>query len=86
MDVADLRGSGAIEEDAAGVFLLFEDREDADAARSVDEGKRYTKGPVRSFLKVGKNRYGEQGRCVSLLHYKSQTRFDVPGSEDVDEG
>jgi replicative DNA helicase len=29
LDVADLRGSGAIEEDAAGVFLLFEDRDDA---------------------------------------------------------
>lgn len=33
LDVADLRGSGAIEEDAAGVFLLYEDRDDAEAAR-----------------------------------------------------
>jgi KaiC/GvpD/RAD55 family RecA-like ATPase len=84
LDVADLRGSGAIEEDAAGVFLLFEDREDTDAARSVDGGRRYTKGPVRCFLKVGKNRYGEQGRCLPLLHYKAQTRFEVPETGDSD--
>jgi replicative DNA helicase len=32
LEVSDLRGSGAIEEDAAGVFLLFEDREDSEAA------------------------------------------------------
>jgi KaiC/GvpD/RAD55 family RecA-like ATPase len=85
LEVSDLRGSGAIEEDGAGVFLLFEDREDADSARSIDEGRRYTKGPVRCFLKVGKNRYGEQGRCLSLLHYKAQTRFDVPETEAVNE-
>jgi KaiC/GvpD/RAD55 family RecA-like ATPase len=84
LDVADLRGSGAIEEDAAGVFLLFEDRDDADSARSVDDGRRYTKGPVRCFLKVGKNRYGEQGRCLPLLHYKAQTRFELLGAEDSD--
>jgi replicative DNA helicase len=77
LDVSDLRGSGAIEEDAAGVFLLFEDREDANAARSVDDGRRYTKGPVRSFLKIGKNRYGEQGRCIALWHHKSETRFEI---------
>jgi KaiC/GvpD/RAD55 family RecA-like ATPase len=83
LDVADLRGSGAIEEDAAGVFLLFEDREDADAARSAD-GCRYTKGPVRCFLKIGKNRYGEQGRCLPLLHFKAQTRFEIYGAEEPD--
>lgn len=85
LDVADLRGSGAIEEDAAAVFLLFEDREDAEAARSFDDGRRYTKGPVRSFLKIGKNRYGEQGRCLSLMHYKAQTRFAIPDAEAIDE-
>jgi replicative DNA helicase len=86
LDVADLRGSGAIEEDAAGVFLLFEDSQDAELARSVDSGSRYTKGPVRSFLKVGKNRYGEQGRCIPLWHHKAQTRFeivDTPGDANA---
>ena len=73
----DLRGSGAIEEDAAGIFLLFEDREDAKAALSVDEGKRYLKGPVKSWLKIAKNRYGEQGRYLPLWHYKAETRFEV---------
>jgi KaiC/GvpD/RAD55 family RecA-like ATPase len=86
LEVADLRGSGAIEEDAAGVFLLFEDNEDAEAARSVDGGRRYTKGPVKSFLKIGKNRYGEQGRCLPLMHHKAQTRFEVPDSEQGEEG
>jgi KaiC/GvpD/RAD55 family RecA-like ATPase len=79
LEVSDLRGSGAIEEDAAGVFLLFEDRTDAENAKSTDDGQRYTKGPVRTFLKIGKNRYGEQGRSIGLLHYKGQTRFE---SED----
>jgi replicative DNA helicase len=84
LDVADLRGSGAIEKDAAGVFLLFEDREDAEAARSVDDGRRYTKGPVRSFLKIGKNRYGEQGRCLTLWHHKAETRFEIADSGETD--
>jgi KaiC/GvpD/RAD55 family RecA-like ATPase len=84
LDVADLRGSGAIEEDSAGVFLLFEDKEDADAARSIDDGRRYTKGPVKCFLKCGKNRYGEQGRCLPLLHFKAETRFELLGAEDSD--
>ena len=81
LGVADLRGSGAIEEDAAGVFPLFEHREDAEAARSVDGESRYTKGPARSFLKIGKNRYGEQGRCLALSHHKAQTRFEIAGEE-----
>jgi KaiC/GvpD/RAD55 family RecA-like ATPase len=82
LDVADLRGSGAIEEDAAGVFLLYEDREDATLARQTDGGGRYATGPVKSWLKVGKNRYGAQGGCVPLLHFKSQTRFEVPLSQE----
>ena len=81
LDVSDLRGSGAIEEDAAGVFMLYEDSEDAAAARKVDDGRRYTKGPVKTWLKVGKNRYGEQGRCIFLMHHKGQTRFESPEDE-----
>ncbi len=81
LDVADLRGSGAIEEDAAGVFLLFEDRDDAELARAADSGTRYTKGPLKCFLKIGKNRYGEQGRCLPMLHFKAETRFELISAE-----
>jgi replicative DNA helicase len=85
VDVFDLRGSGAIEEDAAGVFLLFEDREDAEAARldARDGITRYTVGPVKTWLKIGKNCYGMQGGYLSLKHHKSQTRFE-PESEERD--
>lgn len=81
LDVSDLRGSGAIEEDAAAVFLLYEDKDDATAARSVDDGRRYARGPVKSILKVGKNRYGMQGTYLDLLHFKTLTRFDIPSYE-----
>ncbi len=79
LQVSDLRGSGAVEEDAAAVFLLFEDADDAAAAQA--EGRRYTKGPVKTWLLVGKNRYGMQGILLPLLHFKSLTRFDVPNYE-----
>lgn len=79
LQVSDLRGSGAVEEDAAGVFLLFEDSEDAHAAQT--DGNRYVKGPVKTWLMVGKNRYGMQGILLPLLHFKSITRFDVPETE-----
>jgi replicative DNA helicase len=82
LEVSDLRGSGAIEEDAAGVMLIYEDSEDRQAAMAEGCGDRYTKGPVKCFLKLGKNRYGEQGRCFELRHFKAWTRFDIP--EDVD--
>jgi replicative DNA helicase len=84
LDVADLRGSGAIEEDAAGVFLLFEDREDAAAAKNdVRDGKtRYMTGPVKTLLKIGKNRYGLQGAYIMLNHYKSETRFEQLQAEE----
>jgi replicative DNA helicase len=78
VDVSDLRGSGSIEEDAAAVLLLYEDADDRKAAKAEGDGSRYTKGPVKSILKIGKNRYGEQGRCFEFQHYKSYTRFDWP--------
>jgi replicative DNA helicase len=86
LDVADLRGSGAIEEDAAAVFLLFEDQKDAEAARTdVNNGKtRYMTGPVQTWLKIGKNRYGVQGAFLSLRHYKTETRFETTESEVPD--
>jgi DNA primase len=85
LEVADLRGSGAIEEDAAGVFLLYEDRDDAEMAKNANDGRRYTKGPVQTWLKIGKNRYGEQGRCLLLMHLKGQTRFELAEAESAKE-
>jgi replicative DNA helicase len=78
LEVSDLRGSGAIEEDAAAVMLLYEDSEDRGLALQDSGGLRYTKGPVKSWLKLGKNRYGEQGRCIELVHFKTCTRFERP--------
>lgn len=81
LEVSDFRGSGAIEEDAAGCFLLFEDHDDAQKALAVDSGRRYLKGPVKTFLKVGKNRYGMQRVYLPLLHFKGLTRFDMIESD-----
>jgi KaiC/GvpD/RAD55 family RecA-like ATPase len=85
LEVSDLRGSGAIEEDAAGVFLLFEDSEDAKAAMTEardEKTTRYMAGPVKTWLKIGKNRYGIQGAYLALKHYKNQTRFEAQESEE----
>jgi KaiC/GvpD/RAD55 family RecA-like ATPase/5S rRNA maturation endonuclease (ribonuclease M5) len=73
LEVSDLRGSGAIEEDAAAVLLLYADKQDRDLAK--DDG-RLMRGPVQSWLKVGKNRFGEQFRYLKLAHMKKYTRFD----------
>jgi replicative DNA helicase len=73
--VSDLRGSGAIEEDAAAVMLLYEDK--ADRERALAD-MTYVRGPVKSWLKIGKNRYGLQGAYMALAHYKNWTRFDPP--------
>jgi replicative DNA helicase len=75
LECADLRGAGAIEEDAAGVMLIYEDKEDRD--RATQEGERYVTGPVKCWLKVDKNRFGEKGRCFELWHSKTATRFDL---------
>ena len=77
IEVSDLRGSGAIEEDSAGVMLLYESAEDHTAAMAEGDGSRYTRGPVKCFLKLGKNRYGEQGRGFEFMHLKYCTRFDM---------
>jgi len=72
LDVSDLRGSGAIEEDAAAVMLIYPDSEDR--KRTLAAGT-FAKGPVRSWLKLGKNRYGLQGSYMPLAHLKSTTQF-----------
>jgi hypothetical protein len=48
----------ALEEDAAGIFLLFEDRDDAAAARTVamDGVTRYMTGPVKTRLRISLRR------------------------------
>jgi DNA primase len=86
LESRDLRDSGALEEDAAGIFLLFEDRDDAVAARSdaKDGVTRYMTGPVKTWLKIAKNRYGVQGVYLALSHFKSQTRFEAQECGDAD--
>lgn len=77
LDVSDIRGSGAIEEDAACVLLLYYDGEDFKQAKLDPNGDRLKRGPIKSWLKIGKNRYGPQGTYVALNHFKSYTRFDL---------
>jgi len=74
LEVSDLRGSGAIEEDAAAVFLLYEDATEA-AAMKISGG--YSEGPIKAWLKKGKDRYGESGKYIPLLYSKSCARFDL---------
>lgn len=80
LEVSDLRGSGAIEEDASAVLLLYHDPEDRDRARQQQaEGglSRFSKGPLLTMLKIGKNRWGEAGVYIPFWHRKDCTRFDL---------
>jgi len=79
LDVSDLRGSGAIEEDAAAVLLLYADSEDV---KRTKDNHTFAKGPVRTWLKIGKNRYGMAGNHLELQHFKGCTRFDVAAHEE----
>lgn len=73
LEVSDLRGSGAIEEDAAAVMLLYDDKEDRTQTKATHT---YDIGPVKTWLKLGKNRYGAQECYMPLLHFKRWTRFE----------
>ena len=75
LEVSDIRGSGAIEEDAAGVMLIYYDSADFKTAKEQGDQTRMKKGPLDAWLKLGKNRYGEQGTHTPLKHYKAETRF-----------
>lgn len=73
LEMEDLRGSGAIEEDAGAVLLLYPDKEDSE--RAVRE-QTFHIGPVKTWLKIAKNRYGTSGTGIPLLHYKTFTMFE----------
>lgn len=75
LEISDLRGTGAIEEDAAAVMLLYYDSEDA--ANAKQDPARQLSGPIKTWLKVGKNRFGASGTYDALMHMKSLTRFDL---------
>jgi KaiC/GvpD/RAD55 family RecA-like ATPase len=77
LEVSDLRGSGAIEEDAAAVMLLYDDKEDRTQTKATHT---YDIGPVKTWLKLGKNRYGAQECYMPLLHFKRWTRFEYQES------
>lgn len=74
LEVSDLRGSGAIEEDAAAVMLLYPDSDDVKRAK-VD--RTISRGPIKTWLKLGKNRYGLEAKALPLYHFKNFTRFDL---------
>lgn len=74
LEMSDLRGSGAIEEDAAGIMLLYYDAEDF--AQAKNDPQRMAAGPIRSWLKLAKNRFGAAGTYEELWHMKAITRFE----------
>lgn len=65
--LSDLRDSGAIEQDADTVILLY--REDY-----YDEGKLYNSPDSKAELRVAKNRNGRTGVC-NLTFRREYTRF-----------
>ena len=77
LEMWDLRGSGAIEEDAAAILLLYYDADDFAAAKAESDGTRLAKGPIKTWLKLAKNRFGAAGVYECLNHWKSITRFDL---------
>jgi KaiC/GvpD/RAD55 family RecA-like ATPase len=79
LEMNDLRGSGAIEEDAAGIMLLYYDAEDF--AQAKNDPQRMAAGPIRTWLKLAKNRFGSAGTYEELWHHKALTRFDQGGAE-----
>lgn len=73
--LSDLRDSGAIEQDADTVILLY--REDY-----YDEKKRYNSYDSKAELRIAKNRNGRTGVC-SLIFQREYTRF-VNSAEGVE--
>lgn len=75
----DIRSSGAFEEDAGTILLLYYNLADYKLAKQ--DIRRLAKGPIKSFLKLSKNRYGPQSLYFRLLHQKAFTRFDLESVE-----
>ncbi|MFZ1008645.1 MAG: DnaB-like helicase C-terminal domain-containing protein [Candidatus Sulfotelmatobacter sp.] len=74
LEESDLRGSGALEEDACAVMMLFPDA--ADKKRAETDGS-FSWCDLKAWLKLAKNRYGMSGMMVPLKHSKQFTRFDL---------
>lgn len=87
LEMTDLRGSGALEEDAAAVMLLYHDAADMKQAASEDAAmanprSRLSKGPLKAWLKLAKNRFGQSPTYLELIHWKNYTRFDSTDERD----
>lgn len=81
LEITDLRGSGAWEEDAAAVFLLYHDQQHMSELKMQGT---LGKGPVLTHLKLGKNRFGSSGTYVDLMHFKAYTRFESNDPADYE--
>ena len=79
LEITDCRGSGALEEDTAAVILLYHDGEDLKRAR---ESGRLGSGPIKAWLKLGKNRFGQCPTYLELQHFKGFTMFDSGDERD----
>lgn len=77
LEDSDLRGSGAIEEDAAGTMFIYPDAEER-KNRLAD--KTFSFG-CKSWLKLSKNRFGLGAMYLELNHNKRFTRFELPCEE-----
>jgi replicative DNA helicase len=78
LEASDLRGTGALEEDAAAVMLIYPDKDDRE--RAIKDGS-FDIGPVKTWLKLAKNRFGIQGSYLPLEHFKTTTQFQFSDSQ-----
>ena len=74
LEISDMRGSGALKEEAVAVMLLFEDAEDSKLA----SGAEICNGASQIHPQAGETDSEEAGRLFELMHYKNFTRFDPP--------
>lgn len=79
LEVTDLRATGAWEEDSAAILLLYHDQKHSEELKARGELGR---GPIKSWLKVGANRFGEDGAYIELTHWKTFTRFESNDERD----
>ncbi|MGB1214589.1 MAG: DnaB-like helicase C-terminal domain-containing protein [Pikeienuella sp.] len=84
--LADLRDSGAIEQDAGLVLMLFREEYYLDRQRelSIDEHARLNQCRGQAEIIVAKNRHGAANRTIHLQFEARTTRFSNVG--DVREG